>query len=131
MNLEALIKEFISLKKFALVGATDRKEKFGYKILVSLVSRGYSVYPINPRLEEIEGHKCYKTLSDLPVKVDVVDLVVPPAVTEKVVEECYTLGLTRVWMQPGASSEKAIKYCDDNGIKVVHDACVMTSHPDE
>lgn len=129
--MEELIKEFIALKRFALVGATDNKEKFGYKILMSLISRGYDVYPVNPRLETVDGRKCYKGLADLPVKVDVVDLVVPPAVTEKIVEECKNLSLTRVWMQPGASSEKAIQYCNDNGIKVVHDACVMTSHPNE
>ncbi|OGS20560.1 MAG: CoA-binding protein [Elusimicrobia bacterium RIFOXYA2_FULL_39_19] len=123
--MEDLISEFIAMKKYALVGATDNKQKFGYKILMSLKNRGYEVYPVNPRLPEIEGLKCYKALADIPVKVDVVNIVVPSEVTEKVVEECKKLGLLNVWMQPGASSEKAVEYCNKNGIRLVHDACVM------
>ncbi|OGS17817.1 MAG: hypothetical protein A3J83_08015 [Elusimicrobia bacterium RIFOXYA2_FULL_40_6] len=122
---EKLIKEFIALKKYAVVGATDNTAKFGYKIMKSLEARGCEVYPVNPRLDMIEGKKCYNSLVDLPVKVDVVDFVVPPAVTEELVKECKKLGLLRVWMQPGTSSEKAIKFCEDNGILVISDACVM------
>jgi predicted CoA-binding protein len=53
-----------------------------------------------------------------------VDTVVPPAVTEKIVVECKELGIARVWMQPGSESEKAINFCAENNIKVVHDMCV-------
>lgn len=121
----ALIQEFLSQKRFALVGATDRKEKYGYQIFKNLLSRGYEIYPVNPRISEIEGIRCYPELSVLPVKVAVVNIVVPPEITEKIVEECAKLGLTRVWMQPGAESEKAIKFCKEHQIKVVYGLCVM------
>ena len=124
-NVEDNIKEFMALKIFAVVGATDNPEKYGNKILNNLAKRGYELYPVNPKLEEISGIKCYAALSDIPVKVNVVDIVVPPRVTEKIVRECLKLGLMRVWMQPGAESEDAIKFCEENGIKVIHDACVM------
>ncbi len=52
-------------------------------------------------------------------------MVVPPAVTEQVVKEAQELGLTRIWMQPGAESESAIAYCHEHGIEVVHNACAM------
>jgi predicted CoA-binding protein len=123
--MEELIKEFMAQKKFAIVGATDNPKKYGNKIFKNLKSRGYEVYPVNPRLEEIEGVKCYKSLSEIPVKVDVVDIVVPPHITEKIVEECKKLGLSRVWIQPGAESEKAIKFCKENNIKVVYNLCIM------
>jgi predicted CoA-binding protein len=64
-------------------------------------------------------------LADLPQQPEVVDLVVPPAVTEQVVKEVKNLGQTRVWMQPGSESETAIAYCHQHGIQVVHDACAM------
>ena len=83
------------------------------------------MYPVNPKLDEIEGSKVYHTLSDIPEKVDVVDFVVPPPVTEEILKECKKLGLTRIWLQPGAESEQAIQYCVDNGMKVLHDVCVM------
>jgi predicted CoA-binding protein len=123
--MQDLIKEFMAQKKFAVVGATDNPEKYGNQITRNLKKRGYEVYPVNPRLEKVEGLKCYATLSELPVKVDVVDFVVPPAATEAILQECLELGLDRIWLQPGSESEAAIRFCQENNLKVVHDVCVM------
>ena len=125
--MQDLIREFIAQKKFAIVGATDNTKKYGYEIFKNLKSRGYEVYPVNPRLKELEGTKCYPSLGDIPVKVDVVDFVVPPAVTEEVLKECKRLGLDRIWLQPGSESETAIAFCHENNLKVVHSVCVMVS----
>ncbi len=57
--------------------------------------------------------------------MDVVDLVVPPKVTEEVVKQCVALGVTRIWLQPGAESEEAIRFCRENGIRVLYGVCVM------
>jgi uncharacterized protein len=57
--------------------------------------------------------------------VDVVDIVTPPAVTETILKECLEKGIKRVWLQPGAESQKAIDFCRDNYISVVYDVCVM------
>lgn len=123
--MQDLIKEFIAQKKFAVVGATDNPEKYSNQITRNLKKRGYEVYPVNPRLKKVEGLKCYATISELPVKVDVVDFVVPPAATEAILKECLALGLDRIWLQPGSESEKAIRFCQENNLKVVHDVCVM------
>jgi len=125
--MQDLIKEFIAQKRFAIVGATDDTKKYGHEIFKNLKSRGYEVYLVNPRLKELEGIKCYPSLSDIPVKVDVVDFVVPPAVTEVILRECKRLGLDRIWLQPGSESEVAIAFCRENNLKVVHDVCVMLS----
>ena len=119
------IKEFIAQKKLAIVGATDNPEKNGYRIFQNLRRRGYEVYPVNPRLEDLGGVRCYPSLSDIPVTVDVVDFVVPPQVTEAFLKECKKLGLDRIWLQPGSESEAAIDFCHENNLKVVHDVCVM------
>ncbi|MCS7185284.1 MAG: CoA-binding protein [bacterium] len=123
--MENLIKEFLNQKNFAVVGASDKPHKYGYKILKNLISRGYNVFPINPRLNEIEGIKCYKSISDVPSKIDVVNIVTPPQVTERVVEEALKLGIKKIWIQPGAESEKAVKFCKENGIDVIYNTCVM------
>jgi len=122
-----LIKEFMSQKRFAIVGATDNTKKYGYEIFKNLKGRGYEVYPVNPRLKELEGSKCYPSLADIPIKVDVVDFVVPPEVTAAVLEECKRLELNRIWLQPGSESEAALDFCHKNNLKVVHDVCVMLS----
>ncbi len=123
--MEELIKEFMAKKKFAVIGATDNAEKYGNRIFKNLTKRGYEVYPVNPNLKEIEGVKCYPSLADVPVKVDVVDFVVPPKVTESILKECKKLGLDNIWLQPGSESDAAITFCRDNNFKVVHDTCVM------
>jgi predicted CoA-binding protein len=112
-------------ERFAIVGATDNPQKYGNQIVKNLKSRGYEVYPVNPKLKELEGLTCYSSLADIPVKVDIVDFVVPPAVTEEILKECKELGLSRIWLQPGSESERAIAFCHENNLKVVHDVCVM------
>ena len=119
------IDEFINKRVWAVVGASHDPTKFGNKIARDLHNAGYIVYPINPKAGEIEGLQVYAGLADLPEKPDVVDIVVPPAVTEKVVRQVQELGLPRVWMQPGSESADAIRFCEENDIAVVHDACAM------
>jgi len=125
--MQDLIGEFMAQKTFAVVGATDNPEKYGNQIFKNLKSRGYEVYPVNPKLKELDGVKCYPSLADIPVKVDVVDFVVPPEVTEAIIKDCRQLELNRIWLQPGSESEAAIDYCRENNMKVVHDVCVMLS----
>ena len=123
---EGLIREFLNKRNvFAVVGASRDPEKYGHQVYKDLKSAGYEVYPVNPKTEEILGDRCYANIKELPRKPDVVDFVVPPGITERILEICIKLGVMRVWLQPGSESEKAIKFCQDHGIKVVHGVCVM------
>ncbi len=124
-SMDELIRDFVERRVWALVGATRRQRKFGNIILRDLRRAGYTVYAVNHRETTIDGEPAYSSLADLPEKPEVVDIVVPPAQTEQVVRQCRALGITRVWMQPGAESDDAIAYCHANGIQVVHDACAM------
>ena len=123
--MQDMIKEFMAQKRFAIVGATDNPEKYSHQIFKNLKNRGYEVYPVNPKLKELDRTRCYVSLANIPVKVDVVDFVVPPGVTEEILKECKELGLSRIWLQPGSESEAAIAFCRKNSLKVVHDVCVM------
>ena len=120
-----LIEDFIKRRVWAVVGASTDSEEYGNRIYRDLRAAGYTVYGVNPRGGEIEGQELYAGLADLPEKPEVVDTVVPPAVTEKVVRQCAELGLTRVWMQPGSESEEAIRFCREHDIQVVYHSCAM------
>jgi predicted CoA-binding protein len=122
---QRLISDFVNRKTWAVVGASQDRGKFGYRVFRSLRDSGYIVYPVNPKGGTLEGVKVYPSLADLPEPPEVVDIVVPPAVTEQVVQEAHQLGLTRIWMQPGAESETAVSYCHEHGIQVIHDDCAM------
>jgi len=124
---EKRIQDFINRRTWAVVGVSHDPAKFGNRIYRDLRGAGYTVYGVNPKGGEIDGQPLYPSLADLPEPVEVVDLVVPPRVTEKVVQEAHRLGLNRVWMQPGAESEAAIEWAEARGMEVVHDACAMVS----
>ncbi|MBU2258484.1 MAG: CoA-binding protein, partial [Candidatus Omnitrophica bacterium] len=94
-------------------------------ILINLTEKGYEVFPVNPRMREVGGKACYKTINDIPYSVDVANIVTPPLVTERILKECLQKGIKRAWLQPGAESQVAIKFCHDNGMKVIHGICVM------
>jgi len=116
-----LDKEFI----YAIIGATQKKDKYGYKVLMDLRQKGYNAVPINPKYEEIDGLKCYPSLLDLDDRPDVVVVVTPPEVSLKIVDECDNLNLDKIWFQPGASDEEVIKACQDKMINKMADICIM------
>ena len=118
-NSANLIEEFVNRRVWAVVGVSPNPRKFGNIIFRDLRQAGYDVYGVHHSGESVDGQPIYPSLSDLPVKPEVVDVVVPPSVTEEVVRECHELGLTRVWMQPGAASDAAVAYCHEHGIEVI------------
>jgi predicted CoA-binding protein len=102
-----LISDFLNKKNvFAVVGASVNVAKYGNKIYSNLKSADYEVYPINPKIHKIFEDKCYAKLKDLPKKPDVVSLVVPPKITDRVIKECKDLKINKIWMQPGSESKK-------------------------
>jgi predicted CoA-binding protein len=87
-----LINDFLKKENvFAVVGVSKNPAKYGHQVYKDLKEAGYVVYPVNPNIDEVLGDRCYHSLSELPKKPDVVDIVVPPKVTEKIVEECKEL----------------------------------------
>jgi CoA binding domain. len=123
--MDELINEALSKKVWAVVGATQRKEKFGYKIYKALKDHGYEVYPVNSRYDEIDGEKCYPDLSSLPKIPEVVDLVISPGKSEESIREAAKLGCEYVWFQPGAESDEMINLSKDLGFKVISGVCAM------
>jgi len=120
------IREFLTFRRFAVVGVSEDPRKYGHIVYQNLKNKGFAVYAVNPKLEQIGDDPCYHSLKDLPEEVDGAVLVVPPPVTDKVVREAAEAGITRVWMQPGSESDDAIRFCNEKNIAVVHHACIMT-----
>lgn len=119
------IRDFLGGKTIALVGATDKKEKWGYKIWKHLRSKGYEVLPVNPTVGAIDGETTFPTLRDLPKTPHGVNIVIPPSAAEQAVRLAAELGLGRVWMQPGAESDDAIEFCDGAGLSCIHHKCIL------
>lgn len=118
--------DFLNKKTWAVVGATDNTEKFGYKIYKCMKDAGYTVYPVNPGVSDIQGVKCYPHLKDLPEKPEVVDVVVPPKVGEQIMKDCAAAGIENVWLQPGANAPQVAALGKELGLAVVDTGCVMS-----
>jgi len=118
--------EFLNKKNIiAVVGASQNKEKFGWKVYNTLKKQGYETFPINPKYDRIGNGKCYPSVSSLPKKIDVVITITPPKITELIVKECKKININKVWMQEGSESENAINFCKQNNIKVISKVCFV------
>jgi predicted CoA-binding protein len=126
MPLTDRIQSFFASGPFAVVGASVDRAKYGNKVLRCYQQHGHEVYPINARATEVEGLKAYPSLAALPVKVKAISVITPPAITEQIVGEAATAGVTHIWMQPGAESEAAIRSAEAAGLTVIANGpCVL------
>ncbi|NLM22454.1 MAG: CoA-binding protein [Peptococcaceae bacterium] len=113
-------------KIWAVVGATQDPEKFGYKLYKKLKSKGYRVYAVNPLYDQIDGDNCYQDLSSLPEIPQVINMVVSPKRGKAVIEEAARLGIKYVWFQPGTVDGELLKLTADLGLESVQ-GCVLVS----
>jgi predicted CoA-binding protein len=109
----------------AVVGATDHPGKYGGTIYRNLKAKGYRVVPVNPLRSTVDGDQCYPTLSDLPETPDIVNVVVPPVRTLRVVDQAAVMGDVALWIQPGAADSAVRTRVDELGMPSLIDACIM------
>jgi len=125
MTSRAAVDDFLAHKTLAVVGVSRQGNKFGNMAFKELKAKGYTVLPVNPHAETIEGERCYPDLQALPEGVEGVLIVVPPEETEKVVRQAAQACISSVWMQQGAESEAAIRFCQEQGLNVIHGHCIL------
>lgn len=114
----------------AVIGASNNKEKYGYKVLKDLKESGYKVVPINLHEDKVLGLETYKSILDVNSKIKMVIFVVPPKATEKILRDVKKLKIKKVWMQPGSESDQAIRYCEENNIECIHNICMIIKNHD-
>lgn len=109
---------------WAVVGASNRRHKYGNRIYRTLREAGYRVYPVNRREPTIEGDPAYPRLTALPEPPTVVDVVVPPQEAMQVVQDALAAGAKAVWFQPGSEDPQAMRWAADHGLAVIQD-CIL------
>ena len=128
MTTQDKIQSFLAGKRFAVVGASQDREKYGNKVLRVYMQNDRDVVPINPSATEIEGLAAYRDLASVPEDIDGVSIITPPAVTERVVEDAIKRGIKHIWMQPGAESATAIQAAEEAGANVIAGGpCILVS----
>src|SRR4030042_4292869 len=97
-KIDGRVEDFLSQKKIAVVGVSDKREtgcNLGY---CKFKAAGYTVSAVNPRLTAFEGDPCYADLQSIPEKTDAVFILANPKITEQIVQQCVELGVKHVWM---------------------------------
>ncbi len=109
----------------ALVGASNDPKKYGNKILLDLVSKGYNVAPINSKEKTIAGIKSYKNVLDLKESPSIINFVVPPSIGFHITKELVENKFDNFWYQPGAESAEISYFLNENKKNFIDDKCIM------
>jgi predicted CoA-binding protein len=128
MNEQQQIENFLDGKRFAVVGASQDRSKYGNKVLRVYQQNGMEAIPVNPNAHEVEGAKAYPNLASIPGEIHGVSIITPPPVTERVVNDAIQKGIQHIWMQPGAENETAISAAESAGASVIAGGpCILVS----
>jgi len=134
-SIDSLVRNFLALKKIAVVGVSDRRDTGCNSNYRKFKQAGYQVVAVNPRIKRFEGDPVYPDLRSLPYKPDGVFVLANPEVTAGIVQQCVDLGIKNVWMhcmlgtRPGLGkgmtsvSPSALENAARNGITVIPGSC--------
>ena len=104
----------------AVLGASTDRSKYGNKSVRAHLAEGYDVYPINPRVGEVEGLPAYAGLSDLPVdRLDRISVYLPPRVGITLLEDIARTDAREVWFNPGSESPELLERAKTLGLNVI------------
>jgi predicted CoA-binding protein len=117
-----------SAKTIAVIGASLKPERPSHWISKYLKEHGYKVIPVNPGHTEILGDKCYKSLSEVPGPVDIVDIFREPGAVPAIVDEAIAKKAKVVWMQEGIVHNAAAEKARRAGLLVVQNKCIYQEH---
>ena len=127
-DIEGLRRILQQYRVIAMVGLSAdwvRPSNFAAKYLID---HGYTVIPVNPRYEEILGQRCYKSLRDIPMQVEVVDVFRKTADVMPIAEEAIAIGAKLLWQQIGVLNYEAAAKAEAAGLENVMDRCVKIEH---
>jgi len=122
------IESILNYRTIAVVGISDDPERPSHFVASFLESHGYKIIPVNPKLTEWEGKKCYPDLLSIPEKVDIVDIFRRSEAVPPIVDEAIKIKAKVVWMQEGIVNEEAAAKARDAGIEVVMDRCMKKEY---
>jgi predicted CoA-binding protein len=115
-------------RTLAVVGLSDNPMKPSFYVSEYMQRHGFRILPVNPALDSVLGQKCFPTLTDLPIKPDIVNVFRLPKFIPAIVEDMITLGFHNLWVQQGIIHREAAARAEAAGISVVMDRCIMVEH---
>jgi len=115
-------------RTIAVVGLSNKPLRPSHGVALYLQQQGYRIIPVNPKIQSVLGEKAYASLSDVPDKIDLVDIFRRSEFVPELVDQAIALGLPAVWMQEDVIHEPAAQKARQAGIFVVMDRCILKEH---
>lgn len=108
----------------AILGASNKPERYSYQAVVLLAEKGHTVFPVHPAISEIDGHPAFKRLADISAPLHTITMYVSPAHSTGMADEIIAAKPSRVLFNPGTENPVLEEKLSAAGIAVVH-ACTL------
>jgi predicted CoA-binding protein len=120
---------FLRGRRLAVAGVSRQPNQAANAVFRKLKGSGYEVFPINPKVSQVEGTRCYRDIGAVPGQLDGVVIATSPDVSIQIVQQCMDHGVRRVWFHRsfgnGSVSEAAVRECDAHGIDCIVGGCPL------
>jgi len=123
------VRELLSqARTIAVVGLSSNPMRPSFGVSQYMQGKGYRIIPVNPNESSVLGEKAYGSLSEIPEKIDIVDVFRRPEFVSEIVDEVIRLKIPALWLQEGVVHEAAARKAREAGIRVVMDRCILKEH---
>ena len=125
---EQFLRIYAQTRTIAVIGASADASKAAHKIPRYLQSQGYRILPVNPRGGELFGEHVFRSLTEIDVPVDVVEVFRPAQEAPEIARQAIAIGAKVLWLQVGIVNEEAARIAEEAGLTVVMGVCMMSEH---
>ena len=125
---EQLVGIYATTKTIAVVGASADPTKAAHVIPRYLQSQGYRILPVNPRGGELFGERVFRSLAEIDMPVDAVDVFRPAEEAPEIARQAIAIGAQVLWLQVGIESDEAQRLAEAAGLTVVMNRCMGATH---
>ena len=129
MNHDASLDLLRNSKSIAIVGVSDKPDRASNQVAQYLVDHSnYTLYFVNPAIKELFGQPVFASLTDIPDRVDIVDVFRKVEDMSPILDEAISIGAKAFWMQLGLREDALAKAGEEAGLTVVQDKCIKIEH---
>ncbi|HOV34027.1 MAG TPA: CoA-binding protein [Candidatus Hydrogenedens sp.] len=118
-------------KTVAIIGASNNRNKYSNKAVRAYLDKGWTVYPVNPNLQEVEGISCYKSIEEVPEPIDRISVYVPPQIGINLLPVIARKKHNELYINPGAENNTLIQKAYELGLLPIYACSIIAigSHP--
>ncbi|MBI5092385.1 MAG: CoA-binding protein [Candidatus Hydrogenedentes bacterium] len=113
-------------RTIAIIGASTDRRKYGNKAVRAFQQGGWTVYPVNAKANEVEGLKCYSSISDVPEPIDRVSMYVAPAIGKGLLKDIAAKKPGEVYFNPGSEDDEILSQAEALGLNAIN-ACSIVN----